>query len=138
ALGRRTAPAAGAHALALAAARIRAALGAVPAAATALVVDLKQESDALYTNYLDEALRLSALGFVAIVLLILASTRSPGRTARVIAPLLLAVLVVVAGLIAGGRSLTILHLIGLLLIVAVGSNYALFFDRRHAAVDASE
>jgi predicted exporter len=28
-----------------------------------------------------------------------------------------------------GQQLTILHLIGMLLIVAVGSNYALFFDR---------
>jgi predicted exporter len=32
-------------------------------------------------------------------------------------------------LIASGHSLTILHLVGMLLIVAVGSNYALFFDR---------
>jgi predicted exporter len=28
-----------------------------------------------------------------------------------------------------GTQLTILHLVGLLLVVAVGSNYALFFDR---------
>jgi predicted exporter len=35
-----------------------------------------------------------------------------------------------------GVQLTILHLVGMLLIVAVGSNYALFFDRQanlHAA-----
>ena len=52
------------------------------------------------------------------------------RVARVIAPLVLAVLVVSAALSRWRvRSLTILHLIGLLLIVAVGSNYALFFDR---------
>jgi predicted exporter len=31
-----------------------------------------------------------------------------------------------------GVELTILHLVGMLLIVAVGSNYALFFDRREA------
>jgi predicted exporter len=31
--------------------------------------------------------------------------------------------------------MTILHLIGLLLIFAVGSNYALFFDRRAARAD---
>ena len=34
-----------------------------------------------------------------------------------------------------GIRLTILHLIGMLLIVAVGSNYALFFDRRAADRD---
>src|SRR5205085_10693908 len=33
---------------------------------------------------------------------------------------------------AAGRQLTILHSVGLLLIVAIGSNYALFFDRIHA------
>ena len=44
------------------------------------------------------------------------------------APLALAVLTVTAGLLVW-EQLTILHLIGMLLIVAVGSNYALFFDR---------
>jgi len=34
----------------------------------------------------------------------------------------------VTGLVLAGERLTLLHLIGLLLIVAVGSNYALFFD----------
>jgi predicted exporter len=50
--------------------------------------------------------------------------------ARVMAPLLLSVLCVAAGLALGGVQLTILHLVGMLLIVAVGSNYALFFDRQ--------
>jgi hypothetical protein len=45
------------------------------------------------------------------------------------APLLLSVLTVAALLVGVGRALTILHVIGMLLIVAVGSNYALFFDR---------
>ena len=34
--------------------------------------------------------------------------------------------------------MTILHLVGLLLIVAVGSNYSLFFDRRIAESDAED
>ena len=126
------------HPLSIDARRVRAALGAAPPGVTVLLVDLKQESDTLYADYLSEALRLSTLGFVAILLLIVFSTRSVRRTVRVVAPLLLAVLVVIAGLLAGGRSLTILHLIGLLLIVAVGSNYALFFDRRDPATDANE
>ena len=37
---------------------------------------------------------------------------------------------VIAGLALTGHKLTLLHLVGMLLIVAVGSNYALFFDRR--------
>jgi predicted exporter len=35
---------------------------------------------------------------------------------------------VTAAILASGTLLTILHLVGLLLVVAVGSNYALFFD----------
>jgi predicted exporter len=43
-------------------------------------------------------------------------------------PLLLAVVITLGGFAALGVSLGILHLVGLLLTVAVGSNYALFFD----------
>jgi len=98
----------------------------------ALLLNLKSESDVLYSSYLSEALRLSAAGFAAIIVLLLATLRAPARVAGVVAPLVLAVLVVAAALLLGGRSLTILHLIGMLLIVAVGSNYALFFDRSSA------
>ena len=51
------------------------------------------------------------------------------RVLRIVAPLAAAVVTVVAGLAALGQQLIILHLVGLLLVVAVGSNYALFFDR---------
>ena len=43
-------------------------------------------------------------------------------------PLVLAVLLSLGALAALGLQLGILHLVGLLLVVAVGSNYALFFD----------
>jgi predicted exporter len=46
-------------------------------------------------------------------------------------PLLLAVLLTMGVLAAFGVQLGILHLVGLLLVVAVGSNYALFFDLLH-------
>jgi predicted exporter len=48
--------------------------------------------------------------------------------------LVLAVLTVAACLVLMGQQLTLLHLIGMLLIVAVGSNYALFFDREAGSV----
>ena len=41
---------------------------------------------------------------------------------------MLAVLLTMGGMAALGVKLGILHLVGLLLVVAVGSNYALFFD----------
>jgi len=96
----------------------------------AQVLDLKRESDALYAGYLTEAIRLSLAGVLAIIVLLLITLRSPLRVMRVLAPLLLAVLTVAAGLALCGVQLTILHLVGMLLIVAVGSNYALFFDRQ--------
>jgi predicted exporter len=96
----------------------------------AQLLDLKQQSDTLYAGYLREAIHLSLAGVLAIIVLLLIALRSPLRVARVLTPLLLAVLTVAAGLAFCGVQLTILHLVGMLLIVAVGSNYALFFDRQ--------
>jgi predicted exporter len=102
----------------------------------ALFVDMKAEADRLYVNYVHEDIRLSLAGFVAIAVLLAFALRSPARAARALAPLVAAVLVVAAGFALAGVSLTILHLVGMLLIVAVGSNYALFFCKHdeHAPV----
>jgi len=113
-------------------ARVQDALAAAKLSA-AQVLDLKKESDALYAGYLKEAIRLSLAGLALIVALLAFALRSPGRIARVLAPLILAVLTVAGGLVACGVQLTILHLVGMLLIVAVGSNYALFFDAERRA-----
>jgi len=104
----------------------------------ARVLDLKQESDALYENYLAEAIHFSLAGFLALTALLLIALRSPLRVARVLAPLVLAVLTVAAGLALAGVHLSILHLVGMLLIVAVGSNYALFFDRQANSEEAGD
>jgi predicted exporter len=104
----------------------------------ARVLDLKQESDALYGSYLSEAIRFSLAGFLALTVLLLIALRSPWRVARVLAPLVLAVLTVAAGLAIAGVQMSILHLVGMLLIVAVGSNYALFFDRQAHAQEAGD
>jgi len=98
------------------------------ASADTQLLDLKAESDALYLSYLKEAMRMSLGGVATIVVLLWLALRSAPRVARVLAPLVLAVLTVAAGLAVCGERLTILHLVGMLLIVAVGSNYALFFD----------
>jgi predicted exporter len=105
---------------------IRAALSAMPGV---LFVDMKAESDRLYSGYLHEAIVLSLGGLVAIIVLLLVVFRSPMRVLRIIAPLAAAVMTVTAGLSLFGQQMIILHLVGLLLVAAVGSNYALFFDR---------
>ena len=98
----------------------------------ATVLDMKAQSDALYASYLQDAIRLSLIGLASIVVLLWVALRSLQRVTRVLAPLVLAVLIVAAGLAIGGERLTLLHLVGMLLIVAVGSNYALFFDHENA------
>jgi predicted exporter len=115
--------------------RLRTAVGAATPAAG--VLDLKAEADGLYAHYLQQAASLSLAGLAALCLL-LAGALSPVRALRVVTPLALAVLTVAAGLAAAGERLGILHVVGMLLTVAVGSNYALFFDRlaqrEHATV----
>jgi predicted exporter len=94
-----------------------------------LFVDLKTETNNLYAGYLNEAIVLSLAGLLGIAGLLLFVLRSPGRVLRVIMPLAAAVVIVTAGLALFGQQLIILHLIGLLLVVAIGSNYTLFFDQ---------
>ena len=94
----------------------------------AVVIDMLEESTSLFDGYRHEALVLSGLGCLFIVAVLLIALRSPRRALRVTAPLACAVLCVTATLLLTGHPLTILHLVGLLLVVAVGSNYALFFD----------
>jgi predicted exporter len=110
------------------ASRVRAALGAT-GLPNVLFVDMKAESDSLYAGYLHEAILLSLGGLAALIGLLLWVFRSPLRVLRIVAPLAAAVVTVTAGLAVFGQQLIILHLVGLLLVVAVGSNYALFFDR---------
>jgi predicted exporter len=104
----------------------------------AVLIDLKHESDALYQTYRREVITYSLLGTGAIVLLLLASLRSPRRVLEVLAPLAAAVIVTFSLLVLSGNALSIFHLVGLLLVVAVGSNYALFFERRAASAAERE
>ena len=95
----------------------------------ALFVDLKGEFDEMYGGYVGEAVRLSLGGCALIALLLAFNLRSPGRLLRVLFALTLTVASVIVALHLSGQRLHLLHLVGMLLIVAVGSNYALFFDR---------
>lgn len=99
----------------------------------ALFIDLKAETDRLYTGYLNQAVKLSLGGLAGIVLLLLVFLRSPQQVLRVLLPLIAAVVIVVAMLTLTGQRMTILHLVGLVLIFAVGSNYALFFSGVNAS-----
>jgi predicted exporter len=101
-----------------------------------VLIDLKRESNALYQTYRRAIVTYSLIGAVVIVILLLVSLRSARRVAAVLAPLAAAVVVTLCLLLASGNALTIFHIVGLLLVVAVGSNYALFFERQ--AADAGQ
>ncbi len=117
--------------------RIAAALAAVQLPGVNIfAVNIKGESDLLYQQYLRGALRLCAAGLAAITLLLLIAKRSLLRAALLLLPLALAALAVASGFALAHRPMNLLHLIGLLLIFAVGSNYALFFDLSASQPDA--
>jgi predicted exporter len=111
---------------------------AAPGLPRITVIDLVQETTDIFDRYLGDAVLMSGLGALAIVALLLASLRSVRRTVLVTLPLLTAVACVTAGLLLTHHRLTILHLVGLLLVVAVGSNYALFFDSGVSARSTEE
>jgi predicted exporter len=94
------------------------------------LIELKTEASNLYKAYLSEAVQLTAIGFFAIIALLFVTLRSALRVFRVIAPLLVSVALVAAAIVVLKGNLNLLHLIGLLLVIAIGSNYALFFDQR--------
>lgn len=97
-----------------------------------LHVDLKREADTLVAGYRTESLRLVLFGLLCIAGLLYAGLRDLGLTLRVLAPALGAALLCVATLLAAGVRLSVVHLVALLLVIGVGLNYALFFNRRPA------
>lgn len=97
----------------------------------AAFVDLKAESNRLLEVYRDQALMLTLFGSLAIVALLAVSLRSARRVALVMAPLVGAVILTMAILTLDGQKLSIFNLMGLLLTVAVGSNYCIFFERQN-------
>jgi len=93
----------------------------------AYFVDLKEETDKLYQNYMQEAIVLALCGMLAMGIMLGVTLRSMSGLLRVMLPLVAAVVNVAAFFAVSGEGMGILHLVGLLLIIAVGSNYALFF-----------
>jgi len=94
------------------------------------LLDLKRESRVLLATYREHALRLWAVGLALIAVLLFVHLRSATRVLAVLAPLAAAVAATCALLLGAGAKLTLFHLVALLLVVGVGSNYALFFEHR--------
>ncbi len=93
-----------------------------------ILLDMKRESEMMLHDYRQQAMSYSLLGVLIIFALLFVSLKSARRVFNVSLPLIASVIVVTATLVLTGHPLSIFHLVGLLLVVAVGSNYALFFD----------
>ena len=105
-----------------------AAVARVAAVNGAQLLDLKQASESLVVAY-----RQRVLGALGIAALLLAATvwialRAPRRVLRVLAPMALTTLVILAVLRAFGVELTLFHLVALILAAGLGLDYALFFE----------
>lgn len=102
----------------------------------AQLLDLKQASESLVAAY-----RQRVLWALAIAALLLAATvwialRAPRRVLRVLAPMALTTLLILAVLRGLGVELNLFHLVALILAAGLGLDYALFFD--HAGDDRAE
>ncbi len=92
-------------------------------------IDFFRASEDLVTGFRDEALQRLALGLVAVALLLLAATRAPGRSLRILTAVGTGLLLTLAALILLGIQLSLFHLIALLLITGLCLDYAVFFSR---------
>ena len=104
----------------------------------ATVLDLKLQADAIVAGYRTQSLRSTLAGLACLVIVLYLGVRSVPTALRLLVPVLAAVLMTVAALVAFGAKLTIFHLVSLLLVVGVGLNYALFFGRPHASAQERE
>lgn len=101
----------------------------------ATLLDLKQASESLVAEYRARVLAALALAAVLLALTVWVSLRDPRRVLRVLAPMALTTLVVLALLRAGGVELNLFHLVALILAAGLGLDYALFFDHAGEARD---
>lgn len=98
-------------------------------------VDLKEESNRLMTAYRDRTLQLLGWGFAAIALTLTVGLRSIVLVGRVLAPIVCALIVVAAVLRGSGEPLSLFHVATFLLVIGLGLDYALFFNRAEGTED---
>jgi predicted hotdog family 3-hydroxylacyl-ACP dehydratase len=100
------------------------------------LLDTKGESEALVAAQRTRMLWTLAVASLLLIGVIAFALRSKSRVYRVLAPMALTTLIVLAALRGSGVSLNLFHLIALILAAGLGLDYALFFE--HAAADRAE
>ena len=102
----------------------------------AQLLDLKQASESLVSAYRSRLLWALALASVLLAGTVWIALRTPQRVLRVLAPMALTTLLILAVLRGFGVELNLFHLVALILAAGLGLDYALFFD--HAGDDRAE
>ena len=102
----------------------------------AQLLDLKQASESLVGEYRQRVLWALALAALLLASTVWAALRSPRRVWRVLLPMALTTLIVIAVLRGCGIELTLFHLVALILAAGLGLDYALFFE--HAGDNRAE
>jgi len=92
------------------------------------LLDLKHASESLVAEYRGRVLLALAVAVLLLSATVWAALRSPRRVLRVLLPMALTTLVVLALLRASGVELNLFHLIGLILAAGLGLDYGLFFE----------
>lgn len=102
----------------------------------AQLLDMKAASESLVIAYRGRVL--AALGVAALLLAVAVwvALRTPRRVVRVLLPMALTTLAILAILRVCGVELTLFHLVALILAAGLGLDYALFFD--HAGDDRND
>ncbi len=96
-------------------------------------LDLKEEASGLMARYRNRTVTLLAVGAVAIGLVLMVGLRSFSALWRVLAPIAASLTVVVAVLNGLGQPLSLFHVATFLLVIGLGLDYALFFNRKDGA-----
>ncbi|MFT3897360.1 MAG: MMPL family transporter [Thermomonas sp.] len=120
----------------LAGIRDPATLSKLASAHGAELLDLKDASESLVVAYRERVLWALAGAAVLLALTVWLALRAPRRVLRVLLPMALTTLLILAVLRVSGVELTLFHLVALILAAGLGLDYALFFD--HAGDDHAD
>jgi predicted exporter len=113
-----------------------AAVAKVAAANGAQLLDLKEASESLVAAYRSRVLAALAVAALLLTVTVWISLRQPRRVLRVLLPMALTTLLILAVLRGLGVELNLFHLVALILAAGLGLDYALFFD--HAGEDRAD
>jgi predicted exporter len=102
----------------------------------AQLMDLKEASESLVAAYRGRVLGALGIAALLLALTVAIALRTPRRIVRVLLPMALTTLLILAILRGCGVELNLFHLIALILAAGLGLDYALFFD--HAGDDRAD